>query len=290
MHSGNTSRKALSGSCWQPIAVAEIERVLTSQFEHFQNGAVTGKGSVPAHPSESCPLISCIMPTANRRNFVRLALRCFEQQDYPHRELIMVDDGKDDLSDLVGGMAEAQYVRLSSPQSIGAKRNLACQKARGSFVAHWDDDDWYAPERLSRQIEPLLKGEADLTGLESSYVLDLAMGKFWSLSPQLHERMFVGNVHGGTLVFRKSIFDQGTRYPEVNLAEDAAFIRTATTKANRLTRISNPGLFVYVRHGTNAWRFALGTGRDSTGWQTAEGPPAFLACLSQYQACLGAPC
>jgi len=224
------------------------------------------------------------------RKFIRLALRCFEQQDYLRRELIIVDDGKDDLSDLVGGMAEALYVRLSSPQSIGAKRNLACQKARGSFIAHWEDDDWYRPGRLSRQIEPLVKGEADITGLVSSYVLDLASGRFWSLSPQLHERMFVGNVHGGTLVFRKSIFDQGTRYPEANLAEDAAFIRAENSKANRLARVSNPGLFVYVRHGSNAWRFALGTGRDSTGWHHTDGPPAFPPCLPDYRACQGPPC
>ncbi len=200
VHPGNTSRKTIVGSCWQSVAVTEIHRLLGPDIKHFH-----ASGDEFAFSSASAPpLVSCIMPTGNRRNFVRLALAGFQQQDYPARELIIVDDGLQPLSDLVAGPANVQYVRLPSRTSIGAKRNLACQKARGAIIAHWDDDDWYAPQRLSRQIEPLLKGEADLTGLESSYVLDLASERFWSLSPKLHERMFVGNVHGGTLVFRRS--------------------------------------------------------------------------------------
>ncbi|HEY1490798.1 MAG TPA: glycosyltransferase family A protein, partial [Verrucomicrobiae bacterium] len=170
--------------------------------------------------------------------------------------------------------------------SIGAKRNLACQSARGEIVAHWDDDDWYAPERLARQVQPLLGGEADLSGLESSCVLELAAARFWAPSARLHERMFVGNVHGGTLVFRKAIFDSGGRYPNLNLAEDAAFLRSATRHGHRLARVANAGLFVYVRHGANAWPFLAGQFLDSSGWREAQGPPDFLPKLSEYQDCL----
>ena len=40
------------------------------------------------------------MPTANRRAFVPQALAYFMRQDYPHRELIIVDDGPNDVRDL----------------------------------------------------------------------------------------------------------------------------------------------------------------------------------------------
>ena len=39
--------------------------------------------------------------------------------------------------------------------TLGAKLNLACDYARGEIIAHWDDDDWYAPRRLSTQVEAL---------------------------------------------------------------------------------------------------------------------------------------
>jgi hypothetical protein len=41
------------------------------------------------------PLVSCIMPTNNRRTFVPKAIEFFLRQDYPNRQLIIIDDGSD---------------------------------------------------------------------------------------------------------------------------------------------------------------------------------------------------
>jgi hypothetical protein len=56
------------------------------------------------------PQISCLMPTADRRAFVPLAIRYFLAQDYPEKELIIVDDGADSVADLVPD--DAAYSRL----------------------------------------------------------------------------------------------------------------------------------------------------------------------------------
>jgi glycosyltransferase involved in cell wall biosynthesis len=287
VHQGNTSRKVIVGTCWQPIPVAEIELRSGSALAHFHAEASPAYHRGTEAVSGPLPLVSCIMPTAGRPAFVRLALRCFQQQDYPRRELIIVHDPGDDLSGLIEGIPEVRLIRAPARLAIGAKRNLACQAARGTIIAHWDDDDWHGPERLSHQVAPLLQGLADLSGVENRYLLELVSGQFWSVTPALHQRMFVGDVHGGTLVFQKSIYDQGLRYPEVNLAEDAGLLRLAIQRGKRLSRLSNPGLFVYVRHGSNAWRFVPGRFLDSAGWQKAEGPTAFLPWLPDYQACLG---
>jgi hypothetical protein len=42
---------------------------------------------------EAAPLVSCIMPTADRREHVVRALRYWSRQDWPERELVVVDDG-----------------------------------------------------------------------------------------------------------------------------------------------------------------------------------------------------
>jgi glycosyltransferase involved in cell wall biosynthesis len=198
--------------------------------------------------------------------------------------LIVLDDGSDPVGDLCEGVEGVRYVRLAARTSIGGKRNLALREAHGEVIAHWDDDDWYAPERLSYQVAPLLSGEADLTGLVNSFILELPGGNFWTVLPHLHRRMFVGDVHGGTLVFRRSLLDLGVRYPETNLAEDAALIRQAQRRGRRLLRLDNRGVFVYVRHGSNAWReYAPGTFLDPRGWQTIDSPAAFTSAqLSLY--------
>ncbi|MCP4218623.1 MAG: glycosyltransferase family 2 protein, partial [bacterium] len=59
------------------------------------------------------------MPTRNRRGFVPLALRCFLHQDYPHKELVVVDDGEDKIADLLPRHLPIKYIYLDKPRSIG---------------------------------------------------------------------------------------------------------------------------------------------------------------------------
>lgn len=272
VHPGNTSRKEIHGAFWHTTPSARVH-ALWGDDRYFYSHASGHTRLAATSATTALPLVSCIMPTYNRRPFVPLALRYFLAQDYPNKELVIIDDGSDPLSDLVEGVPGVRYIRLSSRSSIGAKRNLACQHACGELIAHWDDDDWYAPDRLRYQAAPILAGEAELTGLENAFVLELTTGVFWRTQPDLHQRMFVGDVHGGTLVYRKAIWQEGRRYPEVNLAEDAWLLRRAVARGKRLRRLANPGVFLYIRHGQNAWReFAPGIFLNPSGWERTTPP------------------
>jgi glycosyltransferase involved in cell wall biosynthesis len=220
--------------------------------------------------TDTLPLVSCIMPTHNRRKFVQLALRYFERQDYPNKELIIVDDGDDQVADLVASKSYARHIALPQKMSIGAKRNLACQQACGTIIAHWDDDDWYAPHRLSYQVAPLLSGQADITGLETFRFFDISHWQAWICTPELHKRLFVGDVHGGTLVYRRSVWERLAKYPQVSLAEDAYFLRLACRQKAHLLKLPHNQSFVYLRHEHNVWRFPLGTYLNPSGWQQVE--------------------
>lgn len=278
VHSGNTSPKETGGACWHAQSSEPLRALLGDDIYFYRT-------KPDASPAAAWPLVSCIMPTYNRRSFVPQALQNFLCQDYPNRELIIVDDGADAIEDLTQNLPGVRYVRLSSRISIGAKRNLACQRAQGKIIAHWDDDDWYSSDRLRYQVLPILAGKADLTGLENAFVMVLPTGEFWTTKPQLHAQLFVGNVHGGTLVYHKELFEQGLRYAETNLGEDAYLLHYAVKRGKRLLRLSNPGVFVYVRHGSNAWReFAPGQFINPTGWERIETPLTFpAAVLASYK-------
>ena len=131
-----------------------------------------------------------------------------------------------------------------------------------------------APTRSSHQIAPIVAGEADMTGVAGTCVLELP-DVFWTISPELHRQMFKGDIPGGTLAYRSSLIKEGLRYPDVDLAEDAALLQWALENGKRLTRLDNQGLFVYVRHGNNTWSFDLGSFVDPAGWSRID-PPASL--------------
>lgn len=228
-------------------------------------------GAEPSPRAAGPPLVSCIMPTRDRADYVLHSLELLERQDYDRWELIVVDDGRDRTGDRLPSSANVRYVRAAAGESIGAKRNRACALARGELIVHWDDDDWYAPARLRRQIEPLLSGQADITALRAGTFLDLERWTYWRASPELHRRMFAHDVHGGTLAYRRGVW-QATRFPDTSLAEDAWFLQTAVRRGARLRALPNDGLFLYVRHAGSAWRFPCGSFLDARGWIRVEEP------------------
>lgn len=232
--------------------------------------------------ASEAPLVSCIMPTRNRHDWLKQAIAYFQRQDWTDAELIILDDGPDQSAALAED-PRIRYICAGRRLSIGAKRNRACGLARGSIIVHWDDDDWYAPGRLTAQIAPLLDGSADITALCNPCFFDLDRWEFWTCTPELQRRLFVRGVHGGTLAYRREVFERMARFPDASLAEDAVFLNNAVARGARLQPISGDGLFLYVRHGGNAWAFSCGRHLDPLGWQhIAE--PSELQCDRDFYA------
>ena len=72
----------------------------------------------------------------------------------------------------------------------------------------------------------------------------------------------------------------------MNLAEAAYLLHYAMQRGKRLLRLANPGVFVYMRHGSNAWReFTPGRFLNPAGWERIPRPPMFpAATLASYTA------
>ncbi len=170
--------------------------------------------------------VSCIMPTADRPDYVAKSLMYFKNQTYANKELIIIDDGKKDIAHLIPrNDQQIRYIRLSNKRILGAKRNLGCQLAQGSVIVHWDDDDWYSPDWLQLQVTHLLSNKADITGLSELF--------FWQPSVSAWEFRY-GNaqkpwVHGGTLCYTKELWSRN-RFPDVQIGEDIRFLWSAIPK------------------------------------------------------------
>lgn len=108
------------------------------------------------------PKISCIMPTYNRlrrRNgqlvsdLLDEAVECFLRQDYPNRELIILNDTPGQTlvyEDTVPEGVSIQIINIPERMTtLGIKCNYGIQRATGVFITRWDDDDISLPNRLS---------------------------------------------------------------------------------------------------------------------------------------------
>jgi glycosyltransferase involved in cell wall biosynthesis len=105
-------------------------------------------------PTASAPLVSVIMPAYNVAWCVGRAVDSVRAQAFRARELIVVNDGSTDgTRALLQSYGGAITVIDQENRGMSAARNAGIRKARGTYVAFLDADDWWLPEKLSRQVE-----------------------------------------------------------------------------------------------------------------------------------------
>ena len=203
------------------------------------------------------------MPTADRAPFVERALACFASQTYRDRELVIVDDGNESVAGLVeswaqssGDASEVRYVRLDRRTTIGEKRNVACGVARGALIAHWDDDDWYGPNRLARQVDAMGQSRASICGLRSLLYVAAPEGAAARYEYPADRRAWVS---GNTLCFRRRVW-QERPFAAIDDGEDIRFVWSRAVSS--LLALPDDGWFIGTMHGLNT----SGVQRRGTWW------------------------
>lgn len=166
------------------------------------------------------PLVSCIMPTANRQKFLPLAIDNFMAQNYANAELVIIDDGLEPATHLIPDDPRIRYFYTEPLGSIGVKRNYACEQANGEIIMHWDDDDWYAPDWIYKQFCALTDSAADIAGLNQVLFYSPSIDKRWLYQDLDLEKPWLC---GATMAYHKS-FWQEHPFIDIQVGEDYDFI------------------------------------------------------------------
>jgi glycosyltransferase involved in cell wall biosynthesis len=220
------------------------------------------------------PLVSIITPTFGREEFLAQSLRCVQEQTYPDIEWLVLDDSPEP-SRLLDRHADSRirYEHTTGRLTIGEKRNRLIAAARGEFIAHFDDDDYYAPRFLDTMVASLDGNGADFANLCSWYVYDSRHDffGFWNLrqitglhylchadqlrlnnftaqnNSSLHDN-FLG--YGFTYVYRKKVWS-ATHFSAVNWGEDAPFAKAAAANFRVLSIADQTALVLHVLHANS---------------------------------------
>ncbi|MGD1277758.1 MAG: glycosyltransferase [Tepidisphaeraceae bacterium] len=96
------------------------------------------------------PFFSTIIPTYNRRELLRRALKSVLAQDPVEPQVIVVDDGSTDgTMDMLAELADRVQTLRQPNRGPGAARNLGLTHATGDYVAFLDSDDVWFPWTLA---------------------------------------------------------------------------------------------------------------------------------------------
>jgi len=117
-------------------------------------------------PALDGPLLSLVIRTADRPEFLRRALASVAQQGYRNIEIVLVNNGSQEVLELAqaaGGGFPIAYVRPPAPVKLAAALNLGMQAATGTYIGYLDDDDIFYPDHCARSVALLEQTGADLS-------------------------------------------------------------------------------------------------------------------------------
>ena len=105
-----------------------------------------------------CPLVTVILPNFNGAKFLSRSILSITNQSYRNIELIIVDDCSTDSSlEIIKNFSKRDkriryFKTKKNSGTVGLPRNLGISKAKGSYVAFLDSDDYWNLNKLEYQM------------------------------------------------------------------------------------------------------------------------------------------
>jgi glycosyltransferase involved in cell wall biosynthesis len=178
--------------------------------------------------------VTALCITRNRRQWLPKAIACFLSQTYHYREMLIIADGED-VKDLVPDDDRIRLIQLEGSMRIGEKRNYGCERAHGDVIAHWDDDDYSAPDRLKDQIARLTSSGKACTGYRTMRFTD-----------GTHSWMYEGvplYAVGTSLCYRRDWWASNP-FLSKQVGEDGEFLKAAA--AAKQIEVADAGNLMYA--------------------------------------------
>ena len=109
------------------------------------------------------PLVSILIPAYNAEKWIGETLRSAISQDYPHKEIILVNDGSTDKTLEIAKTFESSFVKIVHQSNAGgpAARNASLAHAQGDYIQWLDHDDLLAPNKISVQLRERERDPSD---------------------------------------------------------------------------------------------------------------------------------
>lgn len=109
-------------------------------------------------------LVSAIITTHNRKELLKRAIESVFAQTYPNIELVVVDDHSDDGTSEICKDSRINYIFIPKEESHGGNyaRNLGIKASHGKYCAFLDDDDYWLPEKIEKQVHLIQEKDCEL--------------------------------------------------------------------------------------------------------------------------------
>jgi len=144
----------------------------------------------------------------------------------------------------LGDIAGVRVIDLEHEiMPLGVKRNWMIEQTSAPWIAHWDDDDWYAPERLEKQMTVLRNSGKQACGVRTAWFDD-------GVSAWKYQGLAEHHICGTSLIYSRSAWQSLGGFPKDQVGEDVGFA-LRLSRVNEIVAIDDDQILVARDHAEN---------------------------------------
>jgi len=209
----------------RPDVAQELGQKARERFEAFERQEPfdyrtlkSGQNPASTRADADWPQVSIVVPCYNAAGTIERTVKNLERLDYPHYEIILVDDGSTDahfaqLLDRLAQKSDRIRVYHKTNSGLPGARNYGARRAQGEYLVFCDADDllhpWVLREAVAAlqrypelaAVYPILRYFGDMRGL-------------WGPQDLYLPTILAENQTHAGLVIRRAVFDTLSGYDE----------------------------------------------------------------------------
>lgn len=231
-------------------------RAVLDDGEVVEVGAVVGRRTWRDDPvAASSPLVSVIVPCYNQAHFLREAIESVLAQTYPHVDVVVVDDGSDDNTEVVAGAYEGVRCVRQENAGLAGARNTGIRHTLGPLLVFLDADDRLLPEAVQVGLDCLRADPTAAFVYGRSRFIDAEGSPLFTPDQLCSNEPFLPllemcGIIPGSVMFRRAVFDGGRGFdPSVDASADWDMYLTVTRELP--VRCHGHTVLEYRRHADN---------------------------------------
>ena len=203
-------------------------------------------------------LISIIIPCYNDAQYIEQSVQSALNQSYPHKEVIVVDDGSDAVTKAVLQKLEPKITKLITQENQGQStaRNIGIGQAKGDYILVLDSDDYFEPTFCEKALLVL---EDIYIKLVASYMVRFndngIIDEYRNFGGDI-STLILNNQATGSVLFRKKDFISIGGYDETMRSgfEDWEFYIRLLQDGGDLFVIKEPLFYYRLRENSTTLR------------------------------------
>ena len=193
------------------------------------------------------PIVSIIMPTFNRAEYLQRSIESVLNQSFKIWELIIVDDGSSDntsqiVDEYILQFENIRYMKHSNRRPALAA-NAGIQASCGELIAFLGSDDEWKPEFLKQRVN-FLKDNHEIDFIHGG--LEVVGHPYVKDKNDLTREIHIDEcVVGGTFFGKRNVFIELGGFRNLSYSDDSDFYERAVKKFN-VAKVDFP-TYIYYR-------------------------------------------